>query len=48
MSPTVSHGWLGKANRSLDGQRPLDLLASDAGTRLVENVLGRIEHGVFA
>lgn len=40
--------WLGKANRSLDGLRPLDLLASDVGTRLVEQALGRIEHGVFA
>jgi len=42
------HRWLGKTNRALDGQRPLDLLASDAGTRLVEDELGRIEHGVFA
>jgi len=39
--------WLGKANRALDGQRPLDLLATDAGTRLVEDVLGHVEHGVF-
>ncbi len=39
--------WLAKANRGLDGQRPLDLLATDAGARLVEAVLGRIEHGSF-
>ncbi len=40
--------WLGKPNRALDGMRPLDLLASDTGSVLVEDVLARIEHGVFA
>jgi putative toxin-antitoxin system antitoxin component (TIGR02293 family) len=38
--------WLGKPNRALDGMRPLDLLTSDTGAVLVEDVLGRIEHGV--
>ena len=40
--------WLRKPNRALQGQRPLDLLASDVGARLVERVLGRIEHGLGA
>lgn len=40
--------WLRKPNRALQGRRPLDLLASDAGARLVEQVLGRIEHGLGA
>ena len=40
--------WLRKPNRALQGRRPLDLLASDVGARLVERVLGRIEHGLGA
>ena len=40
--------WLRKPNRALQGRRPLDLLASDVGVRLVEGVLGRIEHGLGA
>lgn len=40
--------WLRKENRALAGQRPLDLLDSDAGARMVERVLGRIEHGVYS
>ena len=40
--------WLRKPNRALRGRRPLDLLASDVGARLVEQVLGRIEHGLGA
>ena len=40
--------WLRKPNRTLRGRRPLDLLASDVGARLVEQELGRIEHGLGA
>ncbi len=40
--------WLRKANRALQQRRPLDLLESDVGARLVERVLGRIEHGVYS
>lgn len=40
--------WLRKPNRALRGKRPLDLLASDVGARVVEQVLGRIEHGLGA
>lgn len=38
--------WMAEANRGLGGVRPIDLLDSDIGTREVERVLGRIEHGV--
>jgi putative toxin-antitoxin system antitoxin component (TIGR02293 family) len=38
--------WLGKPNRALDGQAPIALLATDAGAVAVEQVLGRIVHGV--
>lgn len=40
--------WLSKENRALNGRRPVNLLSSDAGTRAVEKVLGRIDHGVFS
>lgn len=40
--------WLHTPNRALGGQRPLELLDTDLGTRQVEEVLGRIEHGVYS
>ncbi|MCI0435936.1 MAG: DUF2384 domain-containing protein [Gemmatimonadetes bacterium] len=40
--------WLRKPGRALQGKRPLDLLETDVGARMVEQVLGRIEHGLVA
>lgn len=40
--------WLQRPNRALGGRVPLALLDTDAGTREVEEVLGRIEHGVVS
>jgi putative toxin-antitoxin system antitoxin component (TIGR02293 family) len=40
--------WMRKPNRALLGKRPLDLLESDVGARMVEQVLGRIEYGLGA
>ena len=40
--------WLRRPSAILSGERPLDLLDTDAGTRMVENLLGRIDHGVAA
>ncbi len=40
--------WLHTQNRALGGQTPLDLLDTDLGSRQVEDVLGRIEHGVYS
>jgi putative toxin-antitoxin system antitoxin component (TIGR02293 family) len=37
--------WLTRSNRALQGFAPLGLLATDAGTTLVTDELGRIEHG---
>ena len=45
---TKAKRWLRKPNRGLQGRRPLDLLASDVGVRIVEQLLGRIEHGLVA
>jgi putative toxin-antitoxin system antitoxin component (TIGR02293 family) len=40
--------WLRKPNRALQRKRPIDLLESDVGARMVERALGRIEHGVYS
>lgn len=40
--------WLRRPNRALGGSVPLHLLDTDAGTQRVEQVLGRIEYGVFS
>jgi putative toxin-antitoxin system antitoxin component (TIGR02293 family) len=40
--------WLRKPNRALAGRRPIDLLESDIGARMVERLLTRIEHGVYS
>ena len=39
--------WLRKANRSLHGHRPLDLLATETGARAVEESLVRLDEGMF-
>ena len=40
--------WLHEAQRGLANRVPLALLQSEAGAREVEDLLGRIEHGVFS
>lgn len=40
--------WLRKENRALGGRTPLEVLKTESGARLVENVLGRIGHGVYS
>ncbi len=40
--------WLRKPNRALGGVVPLSRLDTDAGTREIEAILGRLEHGVFS
>lgn len=47
-NPEKAHRWLMKPNRALGGQVPLKLLDSDAGASAVEQVLGRIEYGVYS
>jgi putative toxin-antitoxin system antitoxin component (TIGR02293 family) len=43
-----AHRWMRRANRSLGGMVPVELLDTDEGARLVETVLGRISHGIYA
>jgi putative toxin-antitoxin system antitoxin component (TIGR02293 family) len=40
--------WLSTPNRALGGERPLDLLDTDTGARMVEDILGRIAYGVYS
>ncbi|HEX3034888.1 MAG TPA: antitoxin Xre/MbcA/ParS toxin-binding domain-containing protein [Thermodesulfobacteriota bacterium] len=40
--------WLSRPNRALGGDTPLSLLDTDIGAKQVEEILGRIEHGVFS
>jgi len=39
--------WLRTPNRALSGEIPLELVVTSPGARLVEDVLLRIEHGVY-
>ncbi len=40
--------WFVQANRGLGGLTPLEMAATETGTREVENLIGRLEHGVFS
>ncbi len=40
--------WLRRPNRALNGELPIDLLDTDVGARQIEDILGRIEHGVVS
>jgi len=42
-----AHRWLRKVSRALDA-RPIDLLQSETGARIVEQELHRIDFGLFA
>lgn len=44
----IALDWLRTPNQALGGERPYDLLDTDAGTEAVEDVLGRIEYGVYS
>jgi putative toxin-antitoxin system antitoxin component (TIGR02293 family) len=45
---TLAYAWLHRPCRALGGKVPLTLLGTDAGSRLVEDELTRIEDGVYA
>ncbi len=46
--PAKAHRWLRKPKHLLGGRTPVDFLASESGARQVEQMLYRIEHGMFA
>ena len=45
--PAKSSRWLRKPNVALAGNRPLDLLKSETGSRAIDELLGQIDHGMF-
>ncbi len=40
--------WLKRRNSAFEGLSPEEMIATEAGTALVENLIGRIENGVFS
>ncbi|MCW5983040.1 MAG: DUF2384 domain-containing protein [Bryobacteraceae bacterium] len=40
--------WLRKPKRHFNGKTPMEMLATEAGARLVENMIAQIEHGMAA
>lgn len=40
--------WMDREHPELDGQAPAELLDSEFGARRIEQLLGRIEHGIAA
>lgn len=46
--PAKAEGWLNRPNRSLNGQRPMDLLRDELGAAVVREELEQIDHGIFA
>jgi putative toxin-antitoxin system antitoxin component (TIGR02293 family) len=47
-NPYKAHRWLRKPKNTLNGATPLDFAASETGARTFEEMLYRIEHGMFA
>ncbi len=41
-------GWLSTKQPALGGATPFDLAKTELGAREVENLIGRLEHGVFS
>jgi putative toxin-antitoxin system antitoxin component (TIGR02293 family) len=40
--------WLHESNLALDLRKPFALLDTETGARRVEQIIGRIEHGIFS
>ena len=46
-SPEKAALWLRRENRALAGKTPIELLKTETGSRIVEELLGQIDHGMF-
>ena len=42
-----ARAWMNRNNRALGGEMPLHVLDTEIGEKLVEDLLGRVEHGVI-
>jgi uncharacterized protein (DUF2384 family) len=40
--------WLGEPKRRFEGRTPIQMLRTDLGGRMVEEMLGQIYYGMFA
>ena len=40
--------WLSEPKRRFDGRAPIQMLRTDLGARMVEEMLGQIDYGMFA
>jgi len=47
-SVAAAREWMKSPQKALAGQTPLEYSATEPGAREVEDLLGRIEHGVFS
>ena len=43
-----ARAWLNKPKKRFQGRTPLEMLRTEVGGRMVEEMLGQIEHGMFA
>lgn len=44
----IGMNWLKEPNPALGGAKPYDLLSTDEGTQQVDDILTRIEYGVYS
>jgi len=47
-TPAKTHHWMRTPNGALGGVAPLELLDTDGGATLVEQVLVRLAHGIYS
>jgi putative toxin-antitoxin system antitoxin component (TIGR02293 family) len=47
-SEDKASAWLRRPNRALDNELPIRLLDTDVGARQIEDLLGRIAHGLVS
>lgn len=47
-NPDTLNRWLHKENKALNGKKPFNLLNTPTGIKLVNQVIGRIEEGVYS
>jgi putative toxin-antitoxin system antitoxin component (TIGR02293 family) len=48
MERAIAEGWFNRPNRALGGEKPLDLLDTNAGVEQVVDLLNRIDYGVYS
>lgn len=46
--PEKAWRWLRKPKHRFDGRTPIEMLETEAGARLVEEMIIQIDHGIFA